>query len=122
MLLQKRIFAQLVLKTMKITVINAEASIKDGKILANNEYYECNKIITATGAKPREIKGRITMERDSRQLRCISQKFETREDGENLTIEGYFAVFNSIYQMDERMSESIEREVKMMLDTKIEQK
>lgn len=48
---------ELVLKTMKITVINAEASIKDGKILANNELYECNKIITATGAKPRELKG-----------------------------------------------------------------
>lgn len=47
------------------------------------------------------------MERDSRQLRCISQKFETREDGENLTIEGYFAVFNSIYDIAPGMSESI---------------
>lgn len=47
------------------------------------------------------------MERDSRQLRCISQKFETRDDGENLTIEGYFAVFNSNYDIAPGMSESI---------------
>lgn len=47
------------------------------------------------------------MERDTRQLRSIPQKFETREDGENLVIEGYFAVFNSIYDIAPGMSESI---------------
>ena len=48
---------ELVLKTMKITVVNAEANIENGKIIANNEIYECGKIIVATGAKPRELKG-----------------------------------------------------------------
>lgn len=47
------------------------------------------------------------MERDTRQLRSIPQKFETREDGENLIIEGYFAVFNSNYDIAPGMSESI---------------
>lgn len=48
---------ELVLKTMKINVINAEAKIEDNKIIANNEVYECENIIIATGARPREIKG-----------------------------------------------------------------
>ena len=33
--------------------------------------------------------------------------FETREDGENKSIEGYFAVFNSVYNIAPGMSESI---------------
>ncbi len=48
---------ELVLKTMKIQVINAEATIADNKIIANGEEYSCGKIIVATGAKPKEIKG-----------------------------------------------------------------
>ena len=48
---------ELVLKTMKITVINSEANIENGKILANNETYECKEVIVATGAKPRELQG-----------------------------------------------------------------
>lgn len=48
---------ELVLKTMKITVVSAEATVVDGKINANDEAYECKNIILATGAKPRELKG-----------------------------------------------------------------
>lgn len=41
------------------------------------------------------------------QIRCISTEFQTREDGEELIIEGYFAVFNSNYDMGAWGSESI---------------
>lgn len=41
------------------------------------------------------------------QFRSCSSDFKTREDGESYTIEGYFAVFNSIYDMGCGMSESI---------------
>lgn len=44
---------------------------------------------------------------EKRQLRSIPTKFETREDGESPTIEGYFAVFNSNYEIAPGMSESI---------------
>lgn len=46
-------------------------------------------------------------DRNMRQLRTASTQFETREDGENLYIEGYFAVFNSNYEIEPGMSESI---------------
>ena len=46
-------------------------------------------------------------DRKMRQLRTVGTKFETREDGENLSIKGYFAVFNSIYEIVPGMSESI---------------
>lgn len=45
--------------------------------------------------------------REMRQLRTASTQFETREDGEKLSIEGYFAVFNSNYEIAPGMSESI---------------
>jgi hypothetical protein len=35
----------------------------------------------------------------SRQMRTIGTDFKTREDGEDLIIEGYFAVFNSDYEI-----------------------
>ena len=48
---------------------------------------------------------------DTRQLnrvmRTASTKFDTRDDNGNLAIEGYFAVFDSIYQIGPDMSESI---------------
>lgn len=47
------------------------------------------------------------MERQSRQLRAAITDFTTREDGDTPIIEGYFAVFNSDYVIDEGMSESI---------------
>ena len=47
------------------------------------------------------------MERDKRQMRSIDASFTTREDNENLSIEGYFAVFNSNYDLGYGMSESI---------------
>lgn len=46
-------------------------------------------------------------ERTKRQLRTAESTFETREDGEDLIIEGYFAVYNSNYDITEGMSESI---------------
>ena len=45
--------------------------------------------------------------REMRQLRTVGTNFETREDGGNLSIEGYFAVFDSIYEIAPGMSESI---------------
>lgn len=42
-----------------------------------------------------------------RKLNYRAAEFTTREDGEALTIEGYFAVFNSNYQITPDMSESI---------------
>ena len=48
-----------------------------------------------------------TEERKRRQARSIDAEFKTREDGEDLSIEGYFAVFNSDYNMGYGMSESI---------------
>lgn len=46
-------------------------------------------------------------ERDIRQVRSLPTEFKTRKDGEELSIEGYFAVFNSIYEIAPGMSESI---------------
>ena len=46
-------------------------------------------------------------DRRIRQMRSIASEFTTREDGEELTIEGYFAVFNSNYDIAPGMSESI---------------
>ena len=44
---------------------------------------------------------------DIRQVRTIASDFKTREDGEEKRIEGYFAVFNSVYEIAPGMSESI---------------
>ena len=38
-------------------------------------------------------------ERVARQVRCLAQKFETREENGDLYIEGYFSVFNSPYEL-----------------------
>lgn len=46
-------------------------------------------------------------DRTIRQMRSIESEFTTREDGEELTIEGYFAVFNSNYDIAPGMSESV---------------
>lgn len=47
------------------------------------------------------------MNREARQMRSIASKFETRETGEELFIEGYFAVFNSNYDLWDGASESV---------------
>lgn len=44
---------------------------------------------------------------DMRVLQLRSGEFKTREDGEKMVIEGYFAVFNSNYEMWKGASESI---------------
>ena len=46
-------------------------------------------------------------DRTMRQMRTIASEFKTREDGEEKRIEGYFAVFNSNYEIMLGMSESI---------------
>lgn len=46
-------------------------------------------------------------DRDMRQLRTIASEFQTRDDGGELRIEGYFAVFNSIYNIWEGAEEMI---------------
>ena len=43
----------------------------------------------------------------SRRMRTVSTEFLTREDGEALKIEGYFAVFDSVYDIAPGLSESI---------------
>lgn len=43
----------------------------------------------------------------SYRIRTVGTEFNTREDGENLVIEGYFAVFNSDYDIAPGLSESI---------------
>lgn len=47
------------------------------------------------------------MDRDIRQVRSTQTNFTTREDSNDLIIEGYFAVFNSNYEIYAGMSESI---------------
>lgn len=42
-----------------------------------------------------------------RRMRTVGTEFQTREDGEDLSIEGYFSVFNSNYDIAPGMSESI---------------
>ena len=47
------------------------------------------------------------MDRHIRQIRSVASEFNTREVGEALSIEGYFAVFNSTYNIMPGMSESV---------------
>ncbi len=47
------------------------------------------------------------IDRDHRQLRAVSTQFQTREDGDVPHISGYFAVFNSVYDIGMGMSESV---------------
>ena len=46
-------------------------------------------------------------DRQLRQVRCTAQQFATRETDNDLYIDGYFAVFNSEYQLWEDASEVI---------------
>lgn len=43
----------------------------------------------------------------TRELRAVATQFETRQDGETPHISGYFAVFNSVYEIGPGMTESI---------------
>lgn len=47
------------------------------------------------------------MEREHRQLRTAATEFKIREDSSDLVIEGYFAVFNSNYDIFAGASESV---------------
>ena len=49
----------------------------------------------------------MSMDRDHRQLRAVCTQFTTREIGDVPHISGYFAVFNSVYEIAPGMSESI---------------
>lgn len=46
-------------------------------------------------------------DRNIRQVRTVPARFETRDEDGNLSIEGYFAVFDSVYEIDAGMSESV---------------
>lgn len=48
---------ELFLKNAGVTVVYAEASIENGKVIADGETYECGEIITATGSVPRDFEG-----------------------------------------------------------------
>lgn len=47
------------------------------------------------------------MRANTRQVRTVASEFKTREDGGAPVIEGYFAVFDSTYQIAKDLSESI---------------
>lgn len=47
------------------------------------------------------------MDRELRQLRTVGTRFSTRQDGDTPHISGYFAVFNSTYEIAPGMTESI---------------
>lgn len=49
----------------------------------------------------------MTTERDKRVIRTRAEEFKTRDDDNNPIIEGYFAVFNSNYELWEGATESI---------------
>ena len=49
----------------------------------------------------------MAMNEQNRQLRAIATQFETREDGDKPHITGYFAVFNSVYEIAPGMTESV---------------
>lgn len=46
-------------------------------------------------------------DRSIRQVRSVPARFETRDDDGKLSIEGYFAVFDSVYEIDKGMTESV---------------
>lgn len=55
--------------------------------------------------KDKEMKNETrTMQR---QVRSVASNFKTREDGEEKRIEGYFAVFDSVYEIFPGMTESV---------------
>lgn len=47
------------------------------------------------------------MDRTIRQMRCALSQFNTREDSGDLYIEGYFAVYNSNYELWQGATESV---------------
>ncbi len=66
------------------------------------------------------------MDRNNIQQRCLGSQFKTRDDGDNgLYIEGYFAVFNSRYDMWEHghetiapgaFSQTLDRDIRALID------
>lgn len=47
------------------------------------------------------------MDRETRQMRSIASEFKTREAEDGLYIEGYFSVFNTIYELWPGATESV---------------
>ena len=47
------------------------------------------------------------MDRETRQMRSVASKFETRESENGFYIEGYFSVFNSAYELWPGATESV---------------
>lgn len=51
--------------------------------------------------------GTASFRLERREVRPVKTEFQTREDGDEKVIEGYFAVFNSIYEIAPGMTESV---------------
>lgn len=56
---------------------------------------------------PKDMSFRIGKNLNIRTMRTVGTEFQTREDGEAPAIEGYFAVFDSNYEIAPGMSESV---------------
>lgn len=63
--------------------------------------------------------------RDLRQMRSIPSQFQTRMEGEEIYIEGYFAVFGGVYELWEgatetistgAFSETLDRDIRALID------
>ena len=52
-----RKFLELAVKNSGVIVVNAEATVKDSNTIIADKEYSVGKVIVATGAKPRELKG-----------------------------------------------------------------
>lgn len=77
--------------------------LPDGYKKIAADYYIDDRTITLSDFLQR---GK-NMDKSTRQVRMIPSKFTTREEGEEKKIEGYFAVFNSNYDIGPGMSESV---------------
>ena len=76
----------------------------------NIEYARTNKdgLPTAVWTWGREEEDMITRNKD-RQVRAVTTKFNTREEENGLHIEGYFAVFDVVYEIWPGATESVDR-------------
>ena len=81
---------ELMIKNSKITVVKAEASIKDkNTIAANGETYTCQKIICATGSEPGTFKG---LEFDHEKVLSSDDVLNLTELPKNIVIVGSGAI------------------------------
>ncbi len=81
---------ELTLKNSGVVTVLGEAVLgKENIITCNNETYKCNKVIVATGAKPREIKG---LEFDHKFILSSDDILNLTQLPKNITIVGSGAI------------------------------